>query len=66
MTHTGPHKALTEFRNCWEASMTFEEALGCAGLAGKPADLIEVLRQAWNGWEQSFSAECCAQEYLVA
>lgn len=50
----GPHKALTEFRNCWEASMTFDEALGCAGLADKPDTLKEVLRRFWINWEQSF------------
>ena len=47
----GPSKALSEFRNCFEASMTFEEALGCAGLAGKPAAQIEVLRNWWRTLE---------------
>ena len=47
----GPHKALSEFRNCFEASMTFDEALGCAGLADKPAEQIEVLRNWWRTLE---------------
>lgn len=42
---------LTAFRNCFEAGMTFKEALGCAGLSEKPAEVIEVLRNFWNRLE---------------
>jgi hypothetical protein len=42
---------LTEFRNCFEAGMTFEEALGCSGLYDKPEKQIEVLRNWWRTLE---------------
>jgi hypothetical protein len=29
-------KAWRDFRNCWEASMSYEEALVCAGLSDGP------------------------------
>jgi hypothetical protein len=38
---------LNEFRNCFEAGMTFEEALGCSGLYDKSPDVIRVLRDFW-------------------
>ena len=44
----GPSKALSEFRNCFEAGMSFDEALGCAGLSGKSEDVIRVLRNWWD------------------
>lgn len=47
---------LTAFRNCFEASMDFETALGCAGLADKSEDVIEVLRAQWNRWETVFNS----------
>lgn len=44
----GPSKSLSTFRNCFEACMSFDEALGCSGLAGKSPEVIEVLRNFWN------------------
>lgn len=61
----GPSPKLTAFRNCWEASMTFEEALGCAGLADSKPELIEVLRRFWDGLEKQFSAACRVEEILA-
>ena len=60
----GPHKALTEFRNCWEASMTFDEALGCSGLSEKSPEIIEVLRNWWISLERNFSDECRVENAL--
>lgn len=56
---------LTEFRNCFEAGMIFEEAIGCAGLSDKSAEVIEVLRNCWDRWERSFSADCQAESALA-
>ncbi|MEY9676057.1 hypothetical protein ABIE93_005991 [Bradyrhizobium elkanii] len=56
---------LTAFRNCFEASMTFEEAIGCSGLSDKSPEVIEVLRNCWDKWERSFSADCRAESVLA-
>ncbi len=45
---------LNTFRDCFEASMDFETALGCAGLADLPAATIEVLRNSWIRWTVQF------------
>jgi len=42
---------LTAFRNCFEAGMDFETALGCAGLSDQSEDTIEVLRRYWDNLE---------------
>jgi hypothetical protein len=44
--HNDP-KAWRDFRNCWEASMPYEEALVCAGLSDCP-DARNFLAQAGN------------------
>jgi hypothetical protein len=62
----GPHTALTNFRNCFEASMTFEEALGCAGFADKDPAVIDVMRFFWDTMERNFAAKCRAEETLRA
>ncbi len=42
---------LTAFRNCFEAGMDFEAALGCSGLSTAPAGSIAALRNVWDRWE---------------
>ena len=48
----GPSPKLSEFRNCFEAGMDFETALGCAGLSDIKAEAIEVLRRFWASLEE--------------
>lgn len=40
---------LCTFRNCFEASMDYETALGCSGLKDQPA-----LRTFWNYLERQY------------
>lgn len=47
---------LNAFRDCFEASMDFETALGCAGLADKPTEQVSTLRDCWNRWEATFNS----------
>ncbi len=42
---------LDAFRNCFEAAMDFETALGCAGLSEVPEGTINALRHVWSRWE---------------
>lgn len=41
---------LTAFRNCFEAGMDFDTALGCSGLYAHPF-AHKALRSVWNRWE---------------
>lgn len=45
---------LTAFRNCFEAGMDFDTALGCAGLSEAPAASITALRNVWARWEAAY------------
>ncbi len=45
---------LTAFRNCFEAGMDFDTALGCAGFVDLPEGSIRVLRNAWARWEAAY------------
>lgn len=56
---------LTAFRNCFEASMTFDEAIGCSDLSEKPPEVIEILRATWDRWESSFWADCRSESALA-
>jgi hypothetical protein len=47
--HNDP-KAWRDFRNCWEASMSYEEALVCAGLPDSP-----VARNFGASWKLVFT-----------
>ena len=42
---------LDELRNCFEAAMDFDTAIGCAGLSDYPEVTIAVLRRLWDRWE---------------
>ena len=52
----GPHKQLSAFRNCFEAGMDFETAIGCAGLADKKPETLEMLRRWWDALETNFNS----------
>ncbi len=45
---------LNAFRDCFEASMDFDTALGCSGLYDLPDVTKEILRNLWNKWEARF------------
>lgn len=42
---------LHAFRDCFEAAMDFDTALGCAGMSELSDAVIEMLRRQWNRWE---------------
>jgi hypothetical protein len=42
---------LIAFRNCFEAGMDFETALGCAGLSHHKPEVLFILHRAWMKWE---------------
>jgi hypothetical protein len=60
-----PSPKLTVFRDCWEASMTFEEALGCSGLSEKSPEIIAVLRNLWDSLERHFATACRVEALLT-
>lgn len=45
---------LNAFRDCFEAAMDFETALGCSGLSDLPGATQEVLKRQWARWEERF------------
>jgi hypothetical protein len=51
----GPSKKLSEFRNCFEAGMDFDTALGCAGLSDIKPEAVDVLRGWWASLEANAS-----------
>lgn len=44
------------FRDCFEAGMDFETAIGCAGLDTCNIATKEVLRRTWDRWERRFNS----------
>jgi hypothetical protein len=46
---------LNTFRDCFEAAMDVDTALGCAGLSDLPEASVEVLKRQWNRWEERFA-----------
>jgi hypothetical protein len=52
---TAAHRMLT-FRNCFEAAMDFDTALGCAGMSELDETTIAQLKAMWNAWEAAFYA----------
>ena len=46
---------LDALRNCFEAAMDFDTAIGCAGLSYVPEGTIALLRRLWDRWEATAS-----------
>lgn len=45
---------LNAFRDCFEAAMDFDTAIGCAGLSDQPEATKAVLKRQWDRWETRF------------
>lgn len=49
---TAPFPHLGALRDCFEAGMDFDTAIGCAGLAEKKPEIVEMLHdRLWAIWK---------------